>query len=187
MLTMITEKVFHLGKVKIAFKVGDLTQEKADALVNAANNEGWMGGGVAGAIRRAGGREIEDEAVKKGPVAVGEAWATGAGSLGAEYVIHAAVMAMDFNTDYDKIYRSTTATIKRADEMGLKTIAFPAFGTGVGRFPAGKAGEAMLSAVRDSLLHRETKIESIVFVLYNRQVYDDFVESAENTIVSNRR
>lgn len=78
---------------------GDITQVKADAIVNAANNKLVMGGGVAGAIKRKGGKIIEDEAVKKGPIKVGEAVVTGAGDLPAEYVIHAATMGMNFETD----------------------------------------------------------------------------------------
>lgn len=177
------EKTYQLGKVQVVLKVGDLTAEEADALVNAANNQGWMGGGVAGALRRAGGQEIEDEAVKKGPVAVGEAWVTGAGALHAKYVIHAAVMAMDFKTDFDNIHSAARETLRRAGELGLKTIAFPAFGTGVGGFPAIKAAEAMLTAVKDRVLDPENNAERLVFVLYNQEIYDDFVETADRVFV----
>jgi len=167
----------------VVIKVGDLTKEKADALVNAANNIGWMGGGVAGALRKAGGKEIEDEAVAKGPVTVGEAWVTGAGSLEASYVIHAAVMEMDFNTDFDKIYRSAGETFKRADELGVKSLAMPAFGTGVGRFPPGKAAEAMLEALRDHIADSGTSVKKLTFVLYNGDIYNEFVKAVEHIIV----
>lgn len=177
---------FVVGNTQVVFKVGDLTKERADALVNAANNNGWMGGGVAGALRRAGGQEIEDEAVAKGPVDVGEAWVTGAGSLEAKYVIHAAVMAMDFNTDFDKIYRSTRETFKRADELGLRSLAIPAFGTGVGRFPPGKAAEAMLKALKEHLADSGTSVNRMSFVLYNEDIYNEFVKTSELILVNGR-
>ena len=89
--------------IKIEILKGDITKLEVDAIVNAANNRMLMGGGVAGAIKRAGGKVIEDEAVKKGPIPIGEALVTKAGNLNAKYVIHAAVMGMDFRTDAEKI------------------------------------------------------------------------------------
>ena len=115
--------------MKIKFVKGDITDMEVDAIVNAANNELWMGGGVAGAIKRKGGIEIEEEAVKKGPIPVGEAIVTGAGKLKAKYVIHGAVMGRDLQTDAEKIKNATINSLKRAEELGLKSIAFPAFGT----------------------------------------------------------
>jgi O-acetyl-ADP-ribose deacetylase (regulator of RNase III) len=91
-----------------------------------------MGGGVAGAIKRAGGQEIETEAVSKEPIAVGEAVVTGAGRLKAKYIIHAAVMGQDLTTDADKIRQTTRNSLIKADELGIKSLAFPALGTGVG-------------------------------------------------------
>lgn len=168
----------QIGDTKIEFKMGDLTEEEVDAVVNAANNELWMGGGVAGAIRRKGGKIIEDEAVGKGPIPIGEAVTTGAGSLKAKYVIHGAVMAMDFRTDSEKIREATLNSLRRADEIKARTIAFPAFGTGVGRFPPYDAAKAMFSALGDHLKNVETSLKKIVFVLYNEEIYNVFVEAA---------
>ena len=93
--------------VKVEVYRGDITQLALDALVNAANNRLWMGGGVAGALKMAGGREIEDEAVEKGPVFIGEAAITRAGILKAKYIIHAVVMGQDRETDAEKIRQAT--------------------------------------------------------------------------------
>ena len=120
--------------VKIEIIEGDITTVSADALVNAANNHLWMGAGVAGAIKKAGGREIEEEAVKKGPIPVGEVVVTGAGRLPVKYIIHAAVMGQDLQTGAEIIEQATRNSLRKADELGLKSIAFPALGTGVGGF-----------------------------------------------------
>jgi O-acetyl-ADP-ribose deacetylase (regulator of RNase III) len=149
---------------------GDITGLDVDAIVNAANNELWMGGGVAGAIRKAGGAEIETEAVKKGPIAIGEAVETGAGKLKASYVIHAAVMAMDFKTETEKIKRATRSSLEAADRLGVKSLAFPALGTGVGRFPVAEAARIMIGEVL-AYTAGETGLEKIVFVLYSELAY----------------
>jgi len=158
---------------KITLYQGDITKLATDAIVNAANNHLWMGGGVAGAIKRAGGAEIEREAVSKGPIPVGEAVVTGAGRLKARYVIHAAVMGQDLHTDAEKIRAATMNSLKRADELGLKSIAFPALGTGVGGFPYQKAAEVMIEAIRQHLAG-QTTLEEVVLALYGQQAYDAF-------------
>src|SRR5438132_405862 len=94
-----------------------------------------MGTGVAGALKRAGGEEIEREAVAKGPIEVGDAVATGAGRLPARWVIHGAVMGQDLRTSADLIERTTSSVLRVADELGARSLALPAFGTGVGGFP----------------------------------------------------
>lgn len=148
---------------------GDITELDVDAIVNAANNHLLMGGGVAGAIKRKGGKEIEEEAVKKGPIPVGEAVVTGAGKLKARYVIHAATMGMDFRTDAEKIRMATRNAMKRAVELGLKSVAFPALGTGVGGFPVQDAIRIMYEEVQafaDHDIH-------VIFVLYSRKDYEE--------------
>ena len=163
---------------RITLRQGDITREKAEAIVNAANSSLWMGGGVAGAIRRAGGREIEEEVVKKGPIPVGEAVVTGAGKLPCKYVIHAAVMGLDLVTDEEKIRTATKNSLLRAEELGLKSIAFPALGTGVGRFPYSKAAEVMIREVQKRLAG-ESSLEEVVFVLYGEEAYRAFEREVE--------
>ncbi len=152
---------------------GDITSLDADAIVNAANNALWMGGGVAGAIKRAGGQGIEDEAVRQAPIPVGEAVVTGAGSLKARYVIHAAVMATDLVTDADKIRSATRNSLRRAEELGLKSIAFPALGTGVGRFPYEKVAEIMIDTVSDYLAG-DSGLEEVIFALFDDEAFEAF-------------
>lgn len=158
---------------KITLYQGDITQLATDAIVNAANNHLWMGAGVAGAIKRAGGAEIEREAVSKGPIPVGEAVVTGAGRLQARYVIHAAAMGQDLRTDAEKIRTATVNSLKRADELGLKRIAFPALGTGVGGFSYHRAAEVMIEAIRQHLAG-QTTLEEVVLALYGPRAYDAF-------------
>jgi len=165
--------------VTIKLQEGDITELEVDAIVNAANNKLLMGGGVAGAIKRKGGKEIEDEAVSKGPIPIGEAVVTAAGSLKAKYVIHAAVMALDFKTDADKIRNATINSLKRADELGIESIAFPALGTGVGRFPLDEAARVMYEAVRTHV-EEGTSLREIVFVLYGKEAYQAFLKEAED-------
>ena len=151
----------------------DITRLQYDALVNAANNHLWMGGGVAGALKRAGGKEIEDEAVKKGPIPVGEAAVTGAGKLKAKYIIHAAVMGQNLQTDAEKIRQATRNSLLRGDEFGIKSIAFPALGTGVGGFPLDECARIMIDEVRRHSAGK-TGLEKVVFVLYDQPAYQAF-------------
>jgi O-acetyl-ADP-ribose deacetylase (regulator of RNase III) len=154
---------------------GDLTEMEADALVNAANNHLWMGGGVAGALKRKGGKIIETEALEKGPIPIGEAVLTTAGKLKAKYVIHAAGMGTDLRTDADKIKNATHNALKRAHEANLNSVAFPAIGTGVGGFTVEKAAEIMLgTAVNFLKTEHKTSIENIIFVLYTQSAYSTF-------------
>jgi O-acetyl-ADP-ribose deacetylase (regulator of RNase III) len=158
---------------EITLYQGDITQLTTEAIVNAANNHLWMGAGVAGAIKRAGGAEIEQEAVSKGPIPVGEAVVTGAGQLKARHVIHAAAMGQDLRTDAEKIRAATANSLKRADELGLRSIAFPALGTGVGGFSYRQAAEVMIKAMRQHLVG-QTSLEEIVLALYGQQAYEAF-------------
>jgi O-acetyl-ADP-ribose deacetylase (regulator of RNase III) len=158
---------------RITLRKGDIARVQADAIVNAANNALWMGGGVAGAIKRAGGKEIEAEAVRQGPIPVGDAVVTGAGTLAARYVIHAAVMGTDLKTDAEKIRAATRNSLLRAEELGLKAVAFPALGTGVGEFPYEEAAEIMLETVGEHL-SGQSGLEQVIFVLYGDEAFQAF-------------
>jgi O-acetyl-ADP-ribose deacetylase (regulator of RNase III) len=167
---------------------GDITRAETDAIVNAANNALWMGGGVAGAIKRAGGSEIENEAIRQGPIPVGEAAVTGAGFLKARYVIHAAVMATDLATDAGKIKAATKSSLLRADELGLRSIAFPALGTGVGGFPYSRAAQIMIDTVHEHL-GGDSSLEEVLFVLYDDEAMEAFEAylSAEGLVSGTER
>ncbi|MBI2861767.1 MAG: macro domain-containing protein [Chloroflexi bacterium] len=163
---------------EITLQQGDIADVDTEAVVNAANNRLVMGAGVAGAIKRRGGQEIEDEAVRKGPIPIGEAAATGAGKLKARYVIHAAVMGMDFRTDGEKIGAATRNSLLRAEELGVKSVAFPALGTGVGGFPYAECARIMLDEVRAHLAqHPASSLREVRFVLYGADAYRAFSEA----------
>jgi len=156
---------------------GDITQTDTDAIVNAANNEFWMGSGVAGAIKAAGGDTIEKEAMAKGPVMPGQAVWTGAGKLRFKYIIHAAVMGQDLRTN-DKLIRQTTiAALRTADELKLTSVALPAFGTGVGGFPMKACANIMVGAAR-SFGDMATHLERIQFCLFDDTGYGIFRDVA---------
>lgn len=153
---------------------GDITELEVDAIVNAANNKLVMGGGVAGAIKKKGGKIIEDEAVKIGPIKIGEAVVTAAGNLPAKYVIHAATMGMDFATDEVKIRESCRNALKVAEELKINSIAFPALGCGVGGFPHLAAAKIMAQEAFRHLRENRSCLKEIVFCLYDKEAYDIF-------------
>ena len=151
--------------------VGDITELDVDAVANAANNELWMGAGVAGAIKRAGGAEIEQEAVAQAPIAVGQAISTGAGNLRAKHVVHAAVMGQDLQTSAELISQATRRTLEVADELGSHSLAMPAFGTGVGGFPIGQCAELMVTEAR---AFEPANLERIVFAVFGHDAEQAF-------------
>jgi O-acetyl-ADP-ribose deacetylase (regulator of RNase III) len=156
---------------------GDITAVEVDAIANAANNHLWMGAGVAGAIKRAGGEEIEREAVAKGPIAIGEAVATGAGRLPARWVIHSAVMGQDLRTDADLVRRTTESCLRVVDELGAESLALPAFGTGVGGFPLAECARIMVETVRE---HEATSLRRVVFAVFGskaKAAFDDALKT----------
>jgi O-acetyl-ADP-ribose deacetylase (regulator of RNase III) len=158
-------------KLEIKIVQGDITDQDVDAVVNAANNHLWMGAGVAGAIKRKGGVEIEREAMSKGPVPVGEAVVTSAGKLKARYVIHAAVMGRDLTTNEEYIRLATVNSLKRAEELNIEAIAFPALGTGVGGFPTDRCADIMIDAVR-GFSEKIRNLKEVRFVLFDKKSYD---------------
>jgi len=126
----------------------DVTQIEVDAIANAANTELKHGGGVAAAIARAGGPEVQRESDQRAPIGLGEAVETTAGDMPARYVIHAATMELGGPTSGAIIERATESAVRRAEELGCRSLALVAFGTGVGGFPLDEAAEVMVGAVR---------------------------------------
>jgi O-acetyl-ADP-ribose deacetylase (regulator of RNase III) len=150
---------------------GNIAELEVDAIANAANNHLWMGAGVAGAIKGAGGEEIEREAVAKGPIEIGDAVATGAGSLSARHVIHGAVMGQDLRTDADKIAQTTRRVLEVADEVGARSLALPAFGTGVGGFPLEECAAIMVAEAR---AYEPAGLERVIFAVYGDEAEQAF-------------
>src|SRR4029079_13424546 len=150
---------------------GDITELEVDAVANAANNELWMGAGVAGAIKRAGGADIEQEPVAQPPIALGQAIATGAGNLRAKHVVHAAVMGQDLQTSAGLISQATRRTLEVADELGAHSLAMPAFGTGVGGFPIERCAELMVTEARACA---SANLERVVFAVFGHDAEHAF-------------
>jgi O-acetyl-ADP-ribose deacetylase (regulator of RNase III) len=150
---------------------GDITALEVDAIGNAANDHLWMGAGVAGAIKHAGGDEIEREAMAKGPIEVGAAVATGAGRLSARYVIHGAVMGQDLSTSPDLVRRTTRSCLELADELDCGSLALPAFGTGVGGVPLDECARLMVEAARGYESH---SLQRVVFAVFGAEAKRTF-------------
>lgn len=167
-------KLFKIKDTIIKLILGDISEQTTEAVVNAANNHLWMGGGVAGALKRKGGEMIEREAIAKGPVLVGDAIVTKGGKLKTKYVIHAAVMGQDLNTDHNKIKMATQASLKRAEELKVESIAFPAFGTGVGGFSKEKCAQIMLKEIIN-YINEKSFIKIFNFVLFDHSTFTAFV------------
>jgi O-acetyl-ADP-ribose deacetylase (regulator of RNase III) len=143
----------------------DITQLDVDAIANAANTQLMHGGGVAGAIARAGGQAVHDESRKKAPIGLGEAVETTGGEMPCRWVIHAATMELGGPTSAEVIRRATASTLRRADQLGAKSLALVAFGTGVGGFPLERAAEIEISEVRNHLEAGDSGLERIVFAV----------------------
>lgn len=164
---------------EIHIEQGDLTACEVDAIVNAANNDLVLGGGLAGAIRRKGGPAIQEECTRHGPVAVGGAAITGAGDLPAKYVIHQASMSLGGRTTAKGLRGSTRAVLRLAEKNGVRTLAFPATGTGIAGFELDRCAEIMLAEVQDHLAG-DTALTDVYFVLFDeraRQVFQDAYDS----------
>ena len=129
----------------------DITQLEVDAIANAANTDLAHGGGVAGAIVRAGGPSIQEESDELAPIELGQAVATGAGNLPCRWVIHAATMVLGGPTSAAFIRAATASTLRAADELGCRSLALVAFGTGVGGFPLDEAARIEVEEVRRHL------------------------------------
>ncbi len=155
---------------------GDITGLSIDAIVNPANSMMIMGGGVAGAIKRRGGRIIEEEAMSKAPVQVGEAISTTAGSLPARMVIHAPTMERPaMRISPANVYKATQAALKEAERSSIDSIAFPAMGAGVGGVPVREAFKTMIKAI----LEYEGRLPArIVFVAWGEEAYTEALEAA---------
>lgn len=160
---------------------GDLTLQDVDAIVNAANNDLQLGGGVAGAIARRGGPSIQDECDKIGSIEVGGAAITTGGNLKARHVIHAASMRLGGRTSADSLRGSTRRSLEIANERGLRSIAFPAVGTGIAHFPLNECARILVEEVA---AHSRglTSLKEVRFVLFGQEAETAFSEEADRQL-----
>jgi O-acetyl-ADP-ribose deacetylase (regulator of RNase III) len=166
---------------RIIIQQGDLTEIDTDAVVNAANNDLQLGGGVAGAIRRKGGDSIQRECNEIGSIPIGSAAVTTGGNLKARYVIHAASMQLGGQTTAKALRSSTGVSLRLAADKKFKTIAFPAVGTGIAGFPLADCAEIMID---ETMRHLEgsTTIEKVYFVLFDREALNAFQRVAKQKL-----
>ena len=158
---------------RIVLEQGDLTEMAVDAIVNAANNDLQLGGGLAGIIRRKGGESIQQECNEIGTIPLGGAAITSGGKLKARHIIHAASMELGGHTTARALRASTAHSLRIASENGLNTVALPAIGTGIGGFPLSECAEIMLHEAAEHL-KRPGAVEKIRFVLFDAKALAAF-------------
>jgi O-acetyl-ADP-ribose deacetylase (regulator of RNase III) len=146
----------------------DITTLEVDAIANAANTQLMHGGGVAAAIATAGGADLQRESRERAPIGLGDAVETTAGDMPSRWVIHAATMELGGPTSADVIRRATASTLQRAEELGARSLALVAFGTGVGGFPVEEAARIEVEEVRRHL-DAGSKLERVVFALHGER------------------
>lgn len=181
-----TKKVVMIGEREIEIVTGDITDESTDAIVNAANSHLQHGGGVAAAIVRAGGYEIQRESNeyvrKHGSVPTGQAAVTGAGSLKAKYVIHAVgpVWRGGGNDEEDLLFKAVYNALLRAHELGIESIAMPAISMGIFGFPKDRGTRIMLRAIEKFFKdHPGSSVKKVRLVNLFDEMSEEFVKAAE--------
>lgn len=161
---------------KIHFQTGDLTELQVEAIVNAANNDLILGSGLAGAIARKGGPDIQAACTEYGPIEVGQAAITPAGKLPADFVIHQASMRLGGKTTAESLRQSTQAVLQIAEDNRVRTLGFPATGTGVAGFPIDQCARIMLEEVKKHVAGI-THLTDVYFVLFDEDTSRVFQET----------
>lgn len=158
---------------EVEVRQADITKLEVDAITNAANTELRHGGGVAGAIVRAGGRVVQEESDEKAPIGLGEAVETTAGEMPSRWVIHAATMELGGPTSAEIIRDATRSTLRKVDELGAKSLGLVAFGTGVGGFPVADAARIEVEEVKRHL-EGGSGLEKVIFAVFGEEARDAF-------------
>jgi O-acetyl-ADP-ribose deacetylase (regulator of RNase III) len=162
--------------IALEVQQADVTRLEVDAIANAANTQLKHGGGVAAAISRAGGPAVQRESTEQAPIGLGDAVETTAGDMPARYVIHAATMELGGPTSAEIIAKATRSTLARADDLGCRSFALVAFGTGVGGFPLAEAARLMVDAVRG---YQPRSLERVVFAAHGDEAEQAFCAATE--------
>jgi O-acetyl-ADP-ribose deacetylase (regulator of RNase III) len=163
-------------KTQLRMIRGDITTVDAEAIVNSANNDLVMGGGVSGAIRRVAGQQVQDECHKIGTVPLGTAVVTSGGLLKAQWIIHAAVNPLGMWADAKSVRNAVRSTLKKADEKQIKRLAFPALGTGAGALAVERCADILIEEVTKHCEPDQTTLEEVMFVLYDEKPFAIFEE-----------
>ena len=171
-----------IGDLEVELIVGDITEVDAEAIVNPANTLMIMGGGVAKAIKIKGGVEIEREARNKAPVPIGKAISTSAGRLKAKYVIHApTVLYPGSKSSMENVEKAVIAALNEAERLGVREIAFPSMGTGVGGLKYSEAAKSMFKAIKD-YSKKLMNIRKVIVVLRSIEAYNEFLNTLKSVI-----
>jgi O-acetyl-ADP-ribose deacetylase (regulator of RNase III) len=173
----------RINETDLEILKGDLTEMDVDAIVNAANAQLILGGGVAGAIRTKGGPSIQEECNRIGGTHVGGAVITGAGNLKARHVIHAVGPRMGEGDEERKLRDATLNSLALADEKGLKSIAFPAISTGIFGFPMDRCARIMLETTKE-YLQGNTSLRKVIFCLFGEEAFRTFEETLQGMLHS---
>lgn len=176
----------EIKQAKITLVEGDITEQQTGAIVNPANSELLLGGGVAGAIRRKGGPAIQDECNKIGGTPVGTAVITTGGDLPAAYVIHAVGPRMGEGDEDAKLRSATRSALQVAGKQGLRSLTFPAISTGIFGYPIDRCAEIMLQTVAD-YLQKESSLQEVRFCLFGHEAYEVFAGALQALAARNTR
>jgi O-acetyl-ADP-ribose deacetylase (regulator of RNase III) len=169
--------ITEIGEINVKVRQGDLTVVFTDAIVNPASPDGAMADGVSGAIKQAGGKQIEREVRSKAPIAPGRAVSTGAGDLSNLHVIHTPTADKPGGaSNPEMITAAMRAALEEAEKIECETLAVPGMGTGVGKVPAGDAAQAMLEAIK---AHTPTMVNDIILIDRNDEMVDAFIKALE--------
>ena len=166
-----------IGPATVSIALGDITESEVDAIVNATNSDLLMATGVASAMKRKGGTVIEEDAVRQGPIEIGEAVLTVAGNLPATHVIHAATTGPAVKPDAEKIAAATRSSLAICEKHRLSSIAFPALGSGAGGVPPAQSADAMLTTVVKHLKGGNSSLKKVLFVLYQEEAQKAFTDT----------
>jgi O-acetyl-ADP-ribose deacetylase (regulator of RNase III) len=174
----------RVGNGVLVLEKGDITHSQVDAIVNAANEALVLGGGVAGAILRAGGSEIQEECLRRAPIRTGEAVITTGGRLPARHVIHA-VGPRGGDPDADALLeKAVLASLRVAEDLGLRSIAFPAISTGIFGYPLGECARRMTRIAADWLAHPKPGLTEIRIVLFEETAFTAFSQALDSILDS---
>jgi O-acetyl-ADP-ribose deacetylase (regulator of RNase III) len=170
-------------KTELRMIHGDITTTDAEAIVNGANNDLVLGGGVSGAIRRVAGPAVQEECFKIGTIPLGTAAVTTGGQLKAQWIIHAAVNPLGLWADPKSVRSATRSALRKAEEKKVKRLAFPAIGTGAGALPVERCADILIEEVMKHCSSGQTSLEEVMFVLYDEKPFAIFEERFKQKVL----
>ncbi|MEE9409584.1 MAG: macro domain-containing protein [Candidatus Heimdallarchaeota archaeon] len=177
--------MWQISNTKIVLQQGDITEFSGEAIVNAANTSLILGAGVAGAIKKKGGKTIQDECNEIGQIQLGGAAITTGGDLKVRYVIHAASMHLGGKTTEESLRDSLENSLKEGASARISSIAFPAIGTGIAGFPLEKCANIMINTFKEYLTNEQHYYDLIEVFLYSKKDYQRFMSIFEEFFTYN--